>query len=227
MGWSIDTISLAQEIAVSRESRHSALRQMRNDIQATLADAKADLASAEAEREQHAASDLRLRQAELKDMTGRVRASLEEARSNLAGAQADRQQRAAGDLRLRRTTAKERVATIADLLDKCRAARQDAARAWQGLANVMLAKNETPLTKKAADQSVIESADGAKSQGGTMGKSSLRDSLFAYLAERPEGTRMVKLEKDFDMPRILVARVLKELVDNGKVEKQDKLYFAT
>jgi len=37
---------------------------------------------------------------------------------------------------------------------------------------------------------------------------------------------MVELEREFDIARIQMARVIRGLIDNGKAEKRDLLYFA-
>lgn len=207
--------------------RKTALQQICAEVEACLDTAKADRASAEAERARHATGALKLRRAALKAITNQVSTSLGDARSALAGAKEERQRRAASDLGLRRTTARERMAKIGDLLESCRSARQEAVQAWQRLANLMPAGNMTPLAAETPEQAARKSPDGAKLKGGTVGKTFLHDSLYAYLVEHPEGARMVRLERDFDMPRIHIWRVLKDLVDNGKVEKQDKLYLAT
>jgi len=54
----------------------------------------------------------------------------------------------------------------------------------------------------------------------------LRDRVFAYLADHPDGTRLVELEEEFGVARIQAARVVRELMDDNKVEKRDLLYFA-
>lgn len=54
----------------------------------------------------------------------------------------------------------------------------------------------------------------------------LRDRVFEYLANHPDRTRMVELEREFGLPRIQMARILRNLIDENKVEKRDLLYFA-
>jgi len=54
----------------------------------------------------------------------------------------------------------------------------------------------------------------------------LQGRVFEYLADHPDGTRMVELEREFDIARIQMARVIRGLIDNGKAEKRDLLYFA-
>lgn len=53
----------------------------------------------------------------------------------------------------------------------------------------------------------------------------LRDKVFAYLANHPDGTRLTELEGEFGVARIQTARIVRELMDGNKVEKRDLLYF--
>ncbi len=54
----------------------------------------------------------------------------------------------------------------------------------------------------------------------------LCDRVFAYLANHSDGTKLTKLEEEFGLARIQVARVLRDLIDDNKVEKRHLLYFA-
>ena len=54
----------------------------------------------------------------------------------------------------------------------------------------------------------------------------LRDKVLAYLAYHPDGTKLTELEEEFGAARIQIAKVIRELIDNKKVEKHDLLYFA-
>ncbi len=54
----------------------------------------------------------------------------------------------------------------------------------------------------------------------------LRDRVFAYLADHPDGTRLTELEEAFGIARVQIARVIRGLIDNNKVDKRDLLYFA-
>ena len=53
-----------------------------------------------------------------------------------------------------------------------------------------------------------------------------RDQIFKYLANHPDGTRMPELEEEFGVACIQIVRVLKNLMDKNKVERQNLLYFA-
>jgi hypothetical protein len=54
----------------------------------------------------------------------------------------------------------------------------------------------------------------------------LRDQVFEYLANHPDGTKLTELEEEFGVARIQLAKVVRSLMDENKVEKRDLLYFA-
>lgn len=55
---------------------------------------------------------------------------------------------------------------------------------------------------------------------------SLSERVFEYLANHPDGTRLIELEREFSMSRLQMARVVRNLMDEGKAEKRDLFYFA-
>jgi len=54
----------------------------------------------------------------------------------------------------------------------------------------------------------------------------LHEQVFVYLDNHPYGTKLVELGQEFRLPRIMIARVLTELIAENMVEKQELLYFA-
>ena len=54
----------------------------------------------------------------------------------------------------------------------------------------------------------------------------LRGHIFGYLADHPDGTRISELEQEFGLARIHIARAIRSLMDENKVEKRGFLYFA-
>jgi hypothetical protein len=54
----------------------------------------------------------------------------------------------------------------------------------------------------------------------------LRDIAFDYLADHPDGARLTDMEREFGMARIQIARALRGLIDDNKVEKRELVYFA-
>jgi len=54
----------------------------------------------------------------------------------------------------------------------------------------------------------------------------LRDVVFGYLAEHPDGARLTDMEREFGMARIQIAAALRGLIDDKKVQKRDLVYSA-
>jgi len=93
---------------------------------------------------------------------------------------------------------------------------------WQILSAIMREKREGPmLTVKTPVEEIAEEAAEV-----TPETADIHDRVFEYLANHPDGIRLVELEQEFGVARIKVARLLKNLMDENKVEKQELLYFA-
>jgi hypothetical protein len=54
----------------------------------------------------------------------------------------------------------------------------------------------------------------------------LQERVFEYLANHPDGRRLVELEREFGVARIRMAKVLKDLTNQNRVQKWDGVYFA-
>ena len=55
----------------------------------------------------------------------------------------------------------------------------------------------------------------------------LRNRVLTYLANHPDGTKLVELEEEFGTARIQLVNIIHALIDKHKVEKRDMLYFIT
>ena len=55
---------------------------------------------------------------------------------------------------------------------------------------------------------------------------SLMERVLQYLADYPDGTRFVELERQFGTTRLELARVVRCLAREGKIEKRELRYFA-
>lgn len=75
-------------------------------------------------------------------------------------------------------------------------------------------------------KAVLEAEAGAGPIEMTPETSVLRGRVFEYLANHPDGAKMTVLEEEFGTARIQMARMLKSLMDDNKVDKRDLLYFA-
>ena len=93
---------------------------------------------------------------------------------------------------------------------------------WQILSAIMRENRGGPviMMKPPAEEMAEEAA------GITPDTAALRNQVFEYLANHPDGTRMTGLEREFGVARIKMARLLKDLMDENKIEKQELLYFA-
>ena len=54
----------------------------------------------------------------------------------------------------------------------------------------------------------------------------LRHQIFEYLTNHPEGTRLSELAREFGLARVYMGKILRNLMDENKIEKRDLLYFA-
>ena len=113
-------------------------------------------------------------------------------------------------------------------------AKEDARRASEVTSNMRSAVatiheqvwGKAPARKMATPPKVAPAPPVAKLPKKMPPVGALRDRVFAYLADHPDGTKLVELEVEFGVSRIEMARVLRNLMDNNKVEKRELLYFA-
>jgi hypothetical protein len=103
------------------------------------------------------------------------------------------------------------------------------AEVWGGAAPVRrAAAPPTPaaaLAKAAAPAPPVEEAV-PTAPAATTQTVTLRDVIFEYLADHPDGARLTDMEREFRMARIQIASALRGLIDDNKVEKRELLYFA-
>ena len=93
---------------------------------------------------------------------------------------------------------------------------------WQILSAIMQEKKGGPMIQMEppAEEMAEEAAEITPEIG------NIRDRVFEYLANHPDGTRLVEVEQEFGLARIQMAKMLGNLIDDNKVEKRDMLYFA-
>lgn len=54
---------------------------------------------------------------------------------------------------------------------------------------------------------------------------SLEEKVENYINSHPDGVRIVDMEEPFGETRMKLGYVAKKLLDEGKVQKQDNLYY--
>lgn len=107
---------------------------------------------------------------------------------------------------------------------------------WQKLATTMQGKRgvllaevkapEAPMPPPVEEMAEAEAMARAEPIEMTPETAGLRERIFEYLANHPDGAKMTGLEEEFTLSRIQMARILKSLIDDNKVEKRDLYYFA-
>ena len=215
---------LREELSKSKGSLKTDVRGMLNDFQTAHKQASAELREELSEAEKNRKSEVEgiLRDAQelVKDFSvtrgqasGQLRKELEEHRREIKSETAE----------ILNDARKARGETKADL--------KEASAAWQGLASTMQQKRagiKVALKVEEAKVEVSEEEAVAKAEPAAVTPeiAGLKDRVFEYLADHPDGTRMVELEREFDVARIQMARMLKNLMGDNKVEKRDLLYFA-
>ena len=101
---------------------------------------------------------------------------------------------------------------------------------WQRLASTMRGRRTgTPVRIEPAHPAHEEDEAVARAVVGVVTEelTTLGDRVFQHLANHPDGTRLAEIEREFGLPRLQAARVVRHLMDEGKVEKRNLSYFAT
>jgi hypothetical protein len=113
-------------------------------------------------------------------------------------------------------------------LKEVRSALAGAQYEWQKLTATMQARRGGPVA--VAPPPVEEVAEKAVPRAEVAEETTeivaLQDRVFAYLANHPDGRKLVELEQEFGVARIQMARVLRILMDENKIDKREGLYFA-
>lgn len=225
--------SLAEEIVRSYEERISGIVELRKIVKADLKefqdsravmarDLRADLAKSVATRKAAVSSQLKELDAAHASMSRELKADLAKVRPALEEEDRKRQSEARefrGELG--RAVAQGKAATQALLRDfgEEQAGVRDE---WQKMTATMQSKRGG--VAGAVKPPIKEIAEEAASM--TPEIAALREKVFEYLANHPDGTKLVELAEKLGVARIQVAKVVRSLIDENKVEKRDLLYFA-
>jgi len=113
---------------------------------------------------------------------------------------------------------------VADMLKDL--AKEDDERRSEVAAIHQMVWGKAPARKMATPPKVAPAPPVAKLPKKMPPVGALRDRVFAYLADHPDGTKLAELEAEFGVSRIEMARIVRNLMDNNKVEKRELLYFA-
>jgi hypothetical protein len=168
---------------------------------------RADLAEDSANRKQEVASMLDGFGQALAVMGKETRTMGKEMRADLAEDSANRKQEVASMLRNFSVELMEIRSELAGGRDE-----------WH--------KMTATLQSKRRGVAVTVKPPAKKAVGKAPEAATLRNQVFQYLANHPDGTKLVELEKEFGLARVKITSVLKNLMDEGEVKKRDLRYFA-
>jgi uncharacterized protein YukE len=172
---------------------------------------KTDLAKSMADRKHEVGVMLKGFGAELTEL-GSVRSAMsKELKTDLAKSMADRKHEVGVILKGFNAELKEVRSELAGARDE-----------WQKMTATIQSKRGGVAV--AVKPPIEEIAEGATEI--TPETAALREQVFEYLANHPDGTRLVGLAEEFGIARIQIAKVVRKLQDENKVEKRDLLYFA-
>ena len=119
---------------------------------------------------------------------------------------------------------KERAAEIAGMIGQFKKEREDAASAWKGLLTKMSAKEKKvsipeAIKTKEKEVSIPEALQPKKRE------LSIEEKVLEFIEKHPEGVRVGEMEKSLGVLRMMLGRIAKKLLEEGKVRKEENLYF--
>jgi len=105
-----------------------------------------------------------------------------------------------------------RAAEVAGLIAGFKKDREDAASAWKGLLTKMSAKEKKEV-------SIPEALLPKKRE------LSIEEKVLEFIEKHPEGVKVGEMEKPLGVVRMMLGRIAKTLLEEGKVRKEENLYF--
>jgi len=137
---------------------------------------------------------------------------------------------------------KERNAEVADLLEAFKTEREKMAANWQALTAKMAKKRgikpevEVEVKVRPVEEAVEEVVEEAKEEvveevveeakeEEVPTEISLEERVLEFIERHPEGVRVGDMEEPLGVTRLRLGRIAKSLLNEGKVRKEDNLYF--
>ena len=229
-------------------------QEMADNLRAELAKVKPELAAAEGDRKNADQAEIKKREAYIGDlladfdrahqeMADNLRAELAKVKPELAAAEGDRKNADQAEI-------KERKNAVSAMLDEFRKEQEEAAAAWKELitgmqslrekatitgaveveaavevATVEEAIEEEEPEEKDAEEEVAEE-EVAEEEEEESEKEGLEDRIIGILEDQPDGLRMVEIAGILGIEswRSLIP-VMRVLLDDGEVRKEDSTYF--
>jgi len=127
-----------------------------------------------------------------------------------------------GDIQARQ---KERNGEVADLLKAFKAEREKMAANWQALTSKMAKKRgimpkvEAEVKVRPVEEAIEEAVEEVRPE------ISLEDRILEFIKRHPEGVKVGDMEEALGVPRQRLGKIAKSLLDEGRVRKEENLYF--
>lgn len=224
--------SQAEDLAADRERRAQDVRQF-------LSETRDDLQAAATSLRESLSSDRVDRQFSVGDML----AGLHSDRAEMARDQARELARHRAELQAEVSGA---IAGFQVSRSELRANLEEFGRRWGEFAVLMRSKRASPGPTEEVEEQPAR-AEPFEPEGGDVSPPAgeetvstpappieiaedpgrLAGEVFQVVQRSPEGIKLADLENQFSVSRIEMAQILKHLMDEGRVRKEDKLYFAT
>ena len=153
-----------------------------------------------------------------------------ELRAGLSQTEGQRIEQAGQEAAERRSEIPQRKSDVAGQIAGYREEQAGARAAWQELATTMrgtrgVAVAPPPdVVPPPVVEEVAPAAEVAEAPAEI--ETDLTGRVFAFVADNPDGVRLTEMEVQFGLSRFAAARVANDLIEEGKLEKRDLLYFA-
>jgi len=124
---------------------------------------------------------------------------------------------------------KERNAEVADLLETFKTEREKMAANWQALTTTMAKKRgikpkvEAEVKVRPVKEAIKEVIE--KEEEEVAPEMDLDEKILQFINKHPEGVKVGDMEEPLGVPRMRLGVITKKLLEEGKVRKEEKMYF--
>ena len=231
---------------------HKSHAEMSADLRAELAKVKPELTAAEKERFQQAQAEIREREEMISqmlsdfhkfhaEMSGDLRAELAKVKPELTAAEKERFEQTQGEI-------KERVTLISQMLNEFKEEREGIAAEWNKLCEVMaqrrtfgverVRQHEKEVRKEAkeaerrakteaeeAERKAKAEAEEAERRAKEQMFRTTKNQIYGVIANNPGGIKLTDIGEAVGEKWQKLNPYVRELIDEGKIEKTDNLYI--
>jgi multidrug efflux pump subunit AcrB len=208
-----DIEGLEKDCASAYTGRVKDIRRITRETKAFISDSKKERKqTAEADREARVAADKKM----VNQMGADTKAMASALHKKIDGDEAARKRQAKADTDTRVAADKKMKADTGKLVAGFKPESDAAGKAWGTLVKTMAEKRKGTEKKPAAQP--VDTLSAKKAPVGDEAK------ILAVVRAKPKGVKLVEIESKTGIARIKAARVLKELIDGGRITKEELLY---